>query len=184
MSKIEVNYTDYWEETLEVLSDEGVLLVSVDENGRPNAMTIGWATLGIVWGKPILTVYVRPSRYTFGLIEKTGDFTVNVLPRELEEIASFCGNISGRDCDKFEAKGLIAVPSLYVKSPMIEQAVVCYECAVVHRNDVIPEELTPEIKTRSYPRDNYHRIYFGEILATYATEDVRELLSKTADQNG
>lgn len=82
-----------------------------EQNDKPNAMTIGWATLGIVWGKPILTVYVRPSRYTFGLIEKTGDFTVNVLPRELEEIASFCGNISGRDCDKFEAKGLVAVPS-------------------------------------------------------------------------
>lgn len=178
MSKIEVSYTDYWKETVEVLSDEGALLVSVDENGKPNVMTIGWATLGVIWGKPILTVFVRPSRYTFGLIDKTGDFTVNVMPREMEEVASFCGKVSGRDIDKFKEKGLIIEPSRYVKSPMIEQAVVNYECVVVHRNDVLQEELTSEIKARSYPQGNYHRIYFGEVRATYASEGAREQLSK------
>ncbi len=178
MSKIEVNYTDYWKETLDVLSDEGALLVSVDENNKPNVMTIGWATLGRIWGKPILTVFVRPSRYTFGLIDKAGDFTVNVLPREMEDIAAFCGKFSGRDCDKFAAQGLIAVPSQYVKSPTIEQAVVSYECLVVHRNNVLQEELTPEIKARAYPQEDYHRIYFGDILGTYASADARERLTR------
>ncbi len=62
--KIEVSYTDYLKETLDTVRKPGLLLVAADADGKPNAMTIGWGTVGIIWGKPIFIVLVRPSRYT------------------------------------------------------------------------------------------------------------------------
>ena len=178
MAKAEVDYEAYWTETLSVLANEGALLVSSDENGKPNAMTIGWASLGRIWGKPILAVYVRPSRYTYGLIEETEDFTVNILPRNMTEVTAFCGTASGRDCDKFGEQELIAAPSQHVRSPTIEQALVSWECVVVHRSDVVEEDLAQEIRANTYALGDYHRIYHGEVLAAYATDDARERLAE------
>ena len=176
MTKVEVSYTDYMKETTQVMKEKGLLLVSVDGNGKPNAMTIGWGTIGIIWGKPIFVVLVRPSRFTYGLIEQTGDFTVNVPPEELAEAVAFCGSASGRDVDKFKEKNLTAAPGKKVKSPIIEECLVHYECKMVHKNDVLKEELASEIQSSSYPTGDYHRIYFGEILSVSASRDARERL--------
>ena len=102
-NKVEAGNFDYLNETLDVLGKPGLLLVSTDADGKPNAMTIGWGTVGIIWGKPIFVVLVRPSRYTYGLMEQTEDFTVNVPSAELREAVAFCGSKSGRDYDKFAA---------------------------------------------------------------------------------
>ena len=177
MTKIEASYTDYLKETNKMLGQGGLLLVSVDDQGNPNAMTIGWGTVGIIWGKPIFVVLVRPSRYTHGLIEITGDFTVNVPTPELADEVSYFGTVSGRDQDKFKAKGLTTTPGKKVKSPIVEECVIHYECRVVHKNDVIPDELTEEIRNSAYPQGDFHRIYFGEILAVYADVDAKKRLA-------
>jgi len=172
--KVDFRYDECLKETLEVMGGRGLLLVSVDKDGKPNAMTIGWGTIGIIWGKPIFAVLVRPSRYTYGLIEETGDFTVNLPPAALEEVASFCGTVSGRDYDKFAEKGLTDLPARKVRSPIIGQCVLHYECRVVHKNDVIRDLLSPEIDASSYPSGDYHRIFFGEILSVYGDPDFRD----------
>lgn len=176
MAKVEVNYTDYLKETNKMLGHGGLLLASADAEGKPNAMTIGWGTIGIIWGKPIFIVLVRPSRYTYDLIEITDDFTVNVPPLELADEVLYFGTVSGRDHDKFKEKGLTATPGKKVKSPIVEECVIHYECKVVHKNDVIPDELAPEIRTGAYPKGDFHRIYFGEVLAVYADADAEERL--------
>jgi len=168
MAKIEVDYRDYFRLIAEALRGGGMLLVSVDRAGRPNAMTIGWAALGPVWGRPAFMAMVRPSRYTYGLIEESGDFTVNLLPKELARVLDFCGSRSGRDVDKFAAQGLTPVPGRKVKSPTVEQAIFSLECVVRGKADLSPEMLDPAIDRSAYPRGDYHRLYFGEILAAYA----------------
>jgi flavin reductase (DIM6/NTAB) family NADH-FMN oxidoreductase RutF len=170
-NKVEVSYTDCLKETLDALRKPGLLLVSADASGKPNAMTIGWGTIGIIWGKPIFIVLVRPSRYTHGLIEQTEDFTVNVPSADMADVVAFCGSASGRDHDKFAEKGLIAVPGRKVKSPIIDQCVIHYECKVVHKNDVLKDNLASEITSSAYPRGDFHTIYFGEILSVYASPD-------------
>lgn len=175
MPKIEVDYRDCFRPIVDALRSGGLLLVSADRQGRPNAMTIGWGTVGTIWSRPIFVALVRPSRHTHGLVEESGDFTVNLLPREMAPVLDFCGTRSGRDCDKFGAQGLAAVPGRKVKSPTVEQAILSFECRVVQKTDVVPQWLDPEIKRSAYPRGDYHRIYFGEILATYADP---ELLGK------
>jgi flavin reductase (DIM6/NTAB) family NADH-FMN oxidoreductase RutF len=134
-------------------------------------MTIGWGTIGIIWGKPIFVVLVRPSRYTHGLIEQMEDFTVNVPAADMADVVAFCGSASGRDHDKFAEKGLIAVPGRKVKSPIIDQCVIHYECKVVHKNDVLKDNLASEIISSAYPRGDFHTIYYGEILSVYASPD-------------
>ena len=66
MAKTDIAFTDHFDRFCGALGSGGSLLVSLDDKGKPNVMTIGWATLGIVWGRPICTVLVRPSRYTYG----------------------------------------------------------------------------------------------------------------------
>ncbi|MBI3921701.1 MAG: flavin reductase family protein [Armatimonadetes bacterium] len=170
---IEVEYSACVSETLHVMTNLGLLLVSVDKVGKPNAMTIGWGTIGSIWGKPTFCVLVRPSRYTFDCIEATNDFTVNVPPQELREAVGFCGRFSGREHDKFTEMKLTAAPSLHVKSPVIEQCPIQYECKVIHRNEVIPENLPAEILESAYPGGNYHTVYFGEILAVHADPEAK-----------
>ena len=174
--KVEAGYTEYLEETLSAISNPGLLLVSADADGKPNTMTIGWGTVGIIWGKPIFIVLVRPSRYTYGLMEQTDDFTVNVPSADMKDVVAFCGSVSGRDHDKFAEKGLTAVPGRKVKSPVIEQCVIHYECKVVHKNDVLEDKLAKDIISSFHPEGDFHTIYYGEIVSVYASPDARERL--------
>lgn len=176
MPKVDVPYAEYWKETIEAMNTNGVLLVSVTGQGKPNVMTVSWAALGRIWEKPVLVVLVRPSRFTYELIEAGNDFTVNVPPPDLAQAVAFCGKVSGRDQDKFKEQGLATQPARRVNSPIIGNCVLHYECRVVHKNDVVPQALAPDIVTSAYPHGNFHRIYFGEILACYAEPDARTRL--------
>lgn len=177
MAKVEAKWTDYLKETMRMLANPGALLVSVDNQGKPNTMAIGWGTIGIVWGKPIFIVLVRPSRFTYGLIDEAGDFTVNIPYPEMAEEVEFCGTVSGRDHDKFAERNLTPAPAKTVKSPIIAQCAIHYECQVVHKNYVLPQELTEEIISSFYPEGDFHRVYFGEILAVQADDDAKERLA-------
>jgi flavin reductase (DIM6/NTAB) family NADH-FMN oxidoreductase RutF len=176
MSKEMVRYTTYLDETLARLADPGLLLVSQGEDGVPNAMTIGWGTVGRVWTRKMFTVLVRPSRHTFSRLEESDSFTVNVPPPSLHGAVDFCGTKSGRDYDKFAECNLTAEPSKTVATPGIAECPIIYECQVVHTNDVINASLDPEIVAGSYAGGDFHRIYYGEILAVRAAEDARAML--------
>lgn len=173
MAKIPIHYTDYFAECMLRMREDGLLLVGAMPDGRPNVMTIGWGTIGSIWGHPMFTILVRPSRYTYGFLEANADFTVNVPPttQEMSDIVAFCGTASGRDADKFKEMGLIATPGQKVRAPIVEQCVIHYECRTVHRHDLVPDALAPEIRSNSYRASDFHRVYYGEILAAYADEN-------------
>ena len=88
----------------------------------------------------------------------------------------YFGNVSGRDYDKFKQKRLTTTPGRKIKSPIIEECAIHYECRVVHKNDVIPDKLAEEILGSAYRQGDFHRIYFGEILAVYADADAKNKL--------
>lgn len=165
MAKKIADYRNHAEETIRALGEGRVLLVSRGKEGLPNVMAIGWGTLGIFWRRPIFVVSVRPSHYSHKLIEKAGEFTVNIAPPQLKEVVKYCGTVSGRDHDKFKEKGLTAIPSERVKTPIIKECIIHFECRVVYKSDLIPSELEKTIIPSSYPNGDFHRFYFGEILA-------------------
>ena len=166
MSKKVVDFKECQEEAVKAFDARRVLLVSQGNDNIPNVMAIGWGSLGIIWKKPIFTILVRPSRYTYLLIEESGEFTVNIVAPGLEETVKYCGSVSGRDVNKFAAKQLTAIPASQVKTPIIKEAVLHFECRVVYRNDLIPTALAQPLLHDTYAGStDYHRIYFGEVLA-------------------
>lgn len=172
----QVDYRHYLDATLARLARPGLLLAARGPEGRPhNAMTIGWGTFGIIWGRPMCVVLVRPSRYTYGLIEESQDYTVNVPADGMAEAVAYLGSASGRDGDKLARVGVTPAPSLKVASPTLAECPVTYECRVVHYNDVLPPNLAPEVDRGSYPRGDYHRVYYGEIVAVTATPEADRL---------
>jgi len=165
MGKKLVDYIDCQEETLRAFKESRVLLVTQVKQGSPNAMAIGWGQIGIVWRKPVFTVLVRPSRYTYELMEEAGEFTVNIVPPELKDVVQYCGTVSGRNHDKFREKGITAIPSSKIKTPIIRECVLHYECKIIYKNELISSELEASIVHVFYPKGDFHRLYLGEILA-------------------
>jgi flavin reductase (DIM6/NTAB) family NADH-FMN oxidoreductase RutF len=135
-----------------------------------NTMTIGWATFGVIWQKPIMMVAVRPTRYTFGVIEKAHDFTVTVPSGDMSKAIAFCGSKSGRDVDKFEKCNLETAVGQSVASPIINVPGVHYECKIVYKSAMNEAFLDKNYDKSLYPQKDYHTFYFGEILACYETE--------------
>jgi flavin reductase (DIM6/NTAB) family NADH-FMN oxidoreductase RutF len=166
MARNEVTYTQQLDRTLDRLAHGGLLLASSHGDGRSNAMTIGWASVGVIWGLPVMIVLVRPSRYTYGFIEATKVFTVNVPTPEMAEFVTLCGTQSGRDVDKLARVGTSVGQT--VNCVTLDGCPIVYECQVVHWNDVQPEVLLPAIDARAYARGNYHRVYYGQIMGTWA----------------
>jgi flavin reductase (DIM6/NTAB) family NADH-FMN oxidoreductase RutF len=132
-----------------------------------NTMTIGWATFGFIWQKPVMMVAVRDSRYTFGIMEKASDFTVTVPSGDLGKEIAFCGSQSGRDVDKFQACNLETADGLHVASPIIKAPGIHFECKIVFKTAMDPAHLDKKYDQVLYPQKDYHTLYFGEILACY-----------------
>lgn len=176
MQKTAVRYTDYFAQTMQRMREDGLLLVTAGADGKPNVMTIGWGTVGSIWSRPVFLVLVRPSRYSYTRLEEAGDFTVNVAPRELAAAVAYCGRVSGRDYDKFVEQHLTTIPGKQVRAPIIEECVVHYECRTLHRNDLVPEALAQSVQDEFYSQGDYHRVYFGEIVASYADADAAQRL--------
>ncbi len=170
MALVEIDYREAMVETVRAMTSGGLLLVSQKEAGKPNAMAIGWGSIGSIWQRAVFLVLVRPSRYTFSLIEGTGEFTVNVPTAEMKDIVAYCGAVSGRGHDKFAEKELTVVPAGKVSCPVIKECAIHYECRVIHSNDLVNANLEPEIVKSAYPRGDFHRVYYGEILRVTRTE--------------
>jgi flavin reductase (DIM6/NTAB) family NADH-FMN oxidoreductase RutF len=180
MAKVTIRYTDYFTETIQRMREDGLLLVTSGADGKPNVMTIGWGTLGAIWGRPVFLVLVRPSRHTYSRLEEIGEFTINVPPRGLATGVNLCGTVSGRDHDKFQEAGLTPVASRQVRPPIVQECVVHYECRILHKNDLVPGALSQAILDDAYPQEDFHRVYFGEIVAAYANQDAAQRLKEAA----
>jgi flavin reductase (DIM6/NTAB) family NADH-FMN oxidoreductase RutF len=152
-------------ETLARLNDPGALLVA--GKPQPNVMTIGWGTLGIIWGMPIFIVYVRPSRFTHHLLEEHAEFSVNIPAADMAEEVAICGTKSGRDTDKFVECNFTLQPGIKIEVPHIAQCPIHYECRIVHKNAVQPDALKRGIRADYYASGDWHDVYYGEILGVY-----------------
>jgi flavin reductase (DIM6/NTAB) family NADH-FMN oxidoreductase RutF len=161
----EVEPESVYRKTLAALADTGLLLVS-GEKGNP--MAIGWATMGLLWSKPVFIVYVRPSRASHNLIETFGEFSVNVPDEKLREAVASCGSESGRDTDKAAKHGLTLVAGIAIKVPHILECPIHYECRLIHTGKVVADTLDRVVLCSYYLSDDFHSVFYGEILGAYS----------------
>ena len=129
------------------------VMVSVaDKEGNANILTVGW-TATICTNPPMLSISVRPERYSYHSIVETGEFVVNLTTEDLAYATDFCGVRSGRDVDKFEHLGLTKVKADKVNVPLIGESPVNIECKV---NRI--EEL------------GSHHMFIADVVAVHADE--------------
>ena len=161
------------EKTISQIRNGAFLTVKADR--KLNTMTIGWATIGYVWQRPILMVAVRNSRHTFGLLENAADFTVSIpMDKKWKDAVSCCGTKSGRDVDKFEVCGLQTAPSRRVGSPVIGITGLHFECKIVLKTPMDPAVMHRDLE-KIYPQNDYHTLYYGEIVECYETDSRDEV---------
>ncbi|HSQ40390.1 MAG TPA: flavin reductase [Anaerolineales bacterium] len=148
-----------------------LLLTSGDFfEGRFNAMTVGWGSIGYMWRRPFVQVVVRPIRYTYEFMERYDTFTLCAFPKKYHSALQLLGNKSGRDGDKITEAGLTPAASIKIAAPGYAEAELILECRKMYWDDVHPEHF-PDLRIdANYPDKDYHRIYFGEILYVLGDE--------------
>lgn len=111
------------------------VMVSCQRPGeKPNIITIAWA--GTICSSPaMVSISVRPERYSYEIIRETKEFVINLTTKELAFAADYCGVKSGREVDKFAKMDLTPCPSREIAAPGILESPVNIECKV---RDVIP----------------------------------------------
>lgn len=158
-----MRYDENFPKLCEALEGSGAFLV-VESGGKVNAMTIGWAQAGVIWGQPIMTVLVRPSRHTHSMLEGAKGFTVCVPRRgELKKELAFCGAMSGREHDK------IKVCNFTVKSgpsglKYIDGCAQVYFCEAYGRTEMKGGTVAGPALKKYYQDGDLHTVYFGRIL--------------------
>lgn len=136
--------------------------------GDYNAMTVSWGAMGTLWEKPFVQVVVRPTRYTYGFMERHGTFTLCAFPEKHRKALSLLGSRSGRDCDKIGLSGLTPEASTAVAAPCFAEAELVLECRKIYWHDFDPGRFLDPSISAHYPLKDYHRVYYGEIVAVQA----------------
>lgn len=106
------------------------VMVSCGREGeKPNIITVAWA--GTICSSPaMVSISVRPERYSYNIIRDTGEFVINLVTKDLVYATDYCGVKSGRDVDKFQEMHLTPQMSKEVKAPGIAESPVNIECRV------------------------------------------------------
>ena len=129
-----------------------VLVSCIGKNGKANIITLAWS-MPVSANPPLAAVSIAPRRYSHSLIEETGEFVINIPTVEILKETLYCGRVSGRNVNKFEATGLTAFPARKVKAPIIKECIAHLEC-----------KLHQKISAGD------HTLFIGEIVAAYVNE--------------
>lgn len=109
-----------------------VLISTSDRKGNDNLFTVAWT--GTICSDPaMVSISVRPSRYSYAMIEETGEFVINLTTKELTFATDYCGVKSGRDVDKWKEMKLTKVPGSKVSVPYVAESPVNIECKVTQK---------------------------------------------------
>ena len=130
-----------------------------------NTMTVSWGMVGRLWNKPVFMAFVRPQRFTNGILQRAGSFTVSVPYGTLAQELTVCGTKSGADIDKSAVVSFI--PAKSVDSPVVDGCDMYYECKIIYRDKIDGSAVPEEIRQAQYPKDDFHYVYLGEIVECY-----------------
>ena len=144
-------------------------LVSAGTPDRFNMMTVSWGAVGVIWGKPSVTAYIRQSRYTKEFVDQNDTFVLTFLKDGHRDALNVLGSKSGRDMDKMRASGL--TPAVVDGGVTFEEAELVLVCRKRFVQDMPKENfVNQETLDKWYADQNYHTMYIGEIVAAYAAE--------------
>ena len=119
-----------------MLNPVPAVMVSVtDKEGKSNIITVAWAGT-VCTNPPMVSISVRPSRYSYQILEETGEFVINLTNESLVKACDYCGVVSGRDVDKFAKTGLTPIPMEHVHAMGIDESPVNMECKITEKREL------------------------------------------------
>ncbi|MDY5021217.1 MAG: flavin reductase family protein [Blautia sp.] len=137
------------------------VMVSVtDGSGNDNIITVAWAGT-VCTNPPMVSISVRPSRYSYKMLKDTGEFVINLTTERLAFATDYCGVRSGRDVDKFKELKLTKEKADFVKAPMIGESPVSVECRVKEILEL-----------------GSHHMFLADVLAVHADEEYMDEKNK------
>lgn len=139
----------------------GALLTGVKENGDKNTMTVSWGGSGILWGKEVCFVFVRPERYTYEFCQDGEKMSLSFFGEERRSTLSFCGTKSGRDVNKFKECNL----DFYEKDGHVvfKDAKATVLLKKLYAQDLNKEFFTSIAPLTFYQNGGYHKMYVCEV---------------------
>lgn len=139
------------------------MLITAGTQESFNTMTASWGGLGVLWDKDVAFVFVRPTRHTFGFIEKAAVFTLSFFEEKFRPALEFCGTQSGRDVNKVAKAGLN--PAFDIADAVyFNEARLVLVCRKIHTQDLDPARFLDPTIAGFYAAKDYHRLYIGELI--------------------
>lgn len=145
------------------------MLITAGDKEKFNTMTASWGGVGIMWGKPVATAYIRPQRYTFEFIENGDYYTQSFFDEEYRDALKFCGSKSGRDYDKVKETDLTPVVDDETGAVYFKEAKLVFICKKMYAQFLNEESALTEDVTKWYNGD-YHKMYMSEIVSVLVKE--------------
>lgn len=141
---------------------EDWLLLTAKKDGKVNTMTASWGGLGIMWGKKVAYIFIRPQRYTKEFVDFADKLSVSVLPSKFKKELSYLGTVSGRDEDKISKANLTLKD--YEDVPTFEEARLTLICKKLYAQELKEDcFIEKENIEKWYPNKDYHTMYVVEI---------------------
>ena len=151
-----------------LIGDAWMLVTAGGADGC-NTMTASWGGLGVLWGEPAATIYVRPQRYTKEFIDREEYFTLSFFDPEYKPQLALCGSKSGRDVDKVKECGF-TVAQGEGGAPYFEQARLVLVCRKQYAQEMDPAAMPDHVKEKWYPQSDFHTMYIGQIVEVYTKD--------------
>ncbi len=145
----------------ELFDKEWALLAAGNSEGF-NAMTISWGGLGTLWGKPVVTVYVKPIRYTHRFLEANDCFTVSFYSEKFRRALALLGTLSGRDTDKIARAGL--TPEFLKEGVTFSEAHTTLVAKKIYRQTLNPDTMPKDVVADYYRDEPPHTMFVGEVI--------------------
>lgn len=159
---------DFAPRIFHLFEEQWLLLACGDFSQKDyNAMTISWGSMGTIWNRPFVQVLVRPTRYTAEFMNRHDSFTVCGFGAAYRDALNWLGTASGRTGDKIAKSGLTPLASRRVASPGFAEAELILECRKLFWQDIDPKNFVDRTIEKHYSDNDYHRVYFGEVLAIF-----------------
>lgn len=140
-------------------------LLAAGDSIKSNAMTIGWGSIGTLWGRTALTVFLAEKRYTKEFMDKAQYFTVMAFEVKDSKILNYMGTKSGRDGDKAKALGL---HTAYTPNgtPYYTEASMVIECKIMYSAPFDPKGFKSDAPKKMYANfpAGIHTMYIGEVV--------------------
>ena len=145
------------------------MLITAGTAEHCNTMTASWGGLGVLWGAPATTCYIRPQRYTKEFVDREEYFTLSFFGEEWRKALSLCGSKSGREVDKVKECGF-TVKTADCGAPYFEEASLVLVCRKRFAQEMDPNLMPDDVKEKWYPEKDYHTMYIGEIVQALEAE--------------